>query len=126
MKLSPKKQQGMTLISMTCVAIVVISMFLLALNIVPIYMGHGKVTNALNSIKNNPEARNETPEQLSTRLFKLLSIDNADSLITKDDVTINREDTGMTRIHIKYEVIKKVVGNASILVEFDDTVDIGI
>lgn len=89
-------------------------------------MGHGKVTNALNSIKNNPEARNETPEQLSTRLFKLLSIDNADSLLTKDDVTINREDTGMTRIHIKYEVIKKVVGNASILVEFDDTVDIGI
>jgi hypothetical protein len=125
MKLSPKKQQGMTMISMTCVAIVVVSMFLLALNIVPIYMGHGKVTNALNSIKNNPEARNETPDQLSTRLFKLLSIDNADSLLTKDDVTINREDTGTTKIHIKYDVIKKVVGNASILVEFDDTVDIG-
>jgi hypothetical protein len=125
MKLSPKKQQGMTMISMTCVAIVVVSMFLLALNIIPIYMGHGKVTNALNSIKNNPEARNETPDQLSTRLFKLLSIDNADSLLTKDDVTINREDTGTTKIHIKYDVIKKVVGNASILVEFDDTVDIG-
>jgi hypothetical protein len=125
MKLSPKKQQGMTMISMTCVAIVVVSMFLLALNIIPIYMGHGKVTNALNSIKNNPEARNETPDQLSTRLFKLLSIDNADSLLTKDDVTINRDDTGVTKIHIKYDVIKKVVSNASILVEFDDTVDIG-
>lgn len=124
MKLSPKKQQGMTLISMACIAIVVISMFLMALNIVPIYMDHGKVTGALDSIKNNPEAKGDTPDQLKVRLFKILNINNIDGLFSNEDVAINRQDDGSTTIHLKYEVTKKLVGNASILVEFDDTVSI--
>jgi hypothetical protein len=124
MNLTPKKQQGMTMISMAAVAIVVVSIFLLALNIIPIYMDHGKITGALKSIKNNPEARGETPDQLRTRFFRILEVDMADTLITKDDLTINREDTGSTKIHVQYEVEKKLVGNASILVKFDDSVDI--
>jgi len=121
MNLSPKKQQGMTLISMACIAIVVVSMFLLALNIAPVYMEHGKVTGALDSIKRNDQARSESPEMLMNRLIKLLGVNNVDS-VTNNNVTINKLDTGGTQIHVQYEVVKKVVGNASILVEFDDTV----
>lgn len=123
MNLTPKKQQGMTMISMAAVAIVVVSIFLLALNILPIYMDHGKITGALKSIKNNPEARGESPEQLKTRFFRILEVDMADTLITKDDLTINREDDGTTKIRVEYEVEKKLVGNASILVKFDDSVE---
>ena len=121
MNLSPKKQQGMTLISMACIAIVVVSMFLLALNVIPIYMEHGKVTGALDSIKRNDQARSESPEMLMNRLVKLLGVNNVDS-VTNNNITINKMDTGGTQIHVQYEVVKKVVGNASILVEFDDTV----
>lgn len=124
MKRSPKKQQGMTLISMACLAIIVVSMFLLVLNIIPIYMDHGKVTSALNSIKGNLEARNDSPEQLNTRLFKLLQVNNADDIIKKENVTINKLDNGATQIQVQYEVVKKLVGNASILVQFDDTLEI--
>ncbi len=124
MNLSSTKQLGMTLISMACIAVVVISMFLIALNIVPIYMEHGKVTGALDSLKNNPETKNESPDQLKSRLFKLLSINNADNLFKSEDVVIGREDDGSTKIHIEYEVTKKLVGNASILVQFDDTISI--
>ena len=124
MKPSLKKQQGMTLISMSCIAIVIISMFLLALNITPIYIEHSKVIGALESIKKTPEAKNESSELLNVRLFKILGINNIET-ITKDNVTITREDTGTTKIHIRYEVVKQVIGNASILVEFDDTTDIG-
>ena len=124
MSVSPKKQQGMTLITMMCIAIVLVSMFLLALNIVPIYIDHSKVTSALDSIKRNPEARNESPEQLNTRLFKLLQVNNADNIIKKEDVEITKLDNGATQIHIQYEVVKKVVANASILVQFDDAVEV--
>ena len=124
MNLTPKKQQGMTMISITVIATVVISMFLLALDIIPIYMEHGKITGALRSIKNNPEARGESPEQLKIRFFRILQVDSADNVITKDDITINREDNGLTKIHVEYEVVKKLVGNASILVQFDDSVEI--
>ena len=124
MQLSPKKQQGMTMISMACVAIVVVSMFLLALNIVPIYMDHGKITGALESIKHNPESRNEVPDALMSRLFKLLQVNNADNLIARENVIISRNDNGSTTINIKYEVVKKLVSNMSILVEFDDTAEI--
>ncbi|MFI3220935.1 MAG: DUF4845 domain-containing protein, partial [Methylococcales bacterium] len=79
---------------------------------------------ALESIKKIPEAKNESTEQLNTRLFKILGINNIET-ITKDNVTITREDTGTTKIQVKYEVVKQVIGNASILVEFDDSADIG-
>jgi hypothetical protein len=124
MNLTPKKQQGMTMISMAAIAIVVVSMFLLALNIVPIYMEHGKITGALKSIKNNPEARDESPEQIKARFFRILEVDMVDNLITKDNINITKEDNGRTKVHIEYEVVKKLVGNASILVQFDDSVEI--
>ncbi len=127
MKLSFKKQQGMTLISMVCVGIVVGSIFFLAIAIFPIYMDHGKVTGALESIKKTSEQERteETPAQISTRLFKILNMNNIDNLITADNLTITKEENGHTKIHIEYEVVKKLVGNASILVQFDDSVDIG-
>lgn len=124
MKLSRKKQQGMTMISMACIGIVVASIFFLALAILPIYMDHGKVTGALESIKSSPEAKEEGTAQLSNRLFKILAMNNVDNLITTENVTITKEENGHTKINIKYEVVKKLVSNASILVEFDDTVDI--
>lgn len=119
-----KKQQGMTLITMACVVIVVVSIFMLALKILPIYVDHKKITGALEAIKTNPEARNESPDQIDTRLFKLLQVNNADDVIKKDDVDIAKLDNGSTQIHIQYKVIKQLVGNASILVEFDDKVEI--
>lgn len=126
MKTSLKKQQGMTMISMICVGIVVGSIFFLALAILPIYMDHGKVTGALDSLKKSSEEMNteENPAQLSSRLFKILGMNNIDNLITAENIVITREDTGHTKVHIEYEVVKKLVGNASILVQFDDTVDI--
>jgi hypothetical protein len=48
----------------------------------------------------------------------------ADNLITNDNLTITKQDDGKTKIHVEYEVIKKLVGNASILVQFDDSVEI--
>jgi hypothetical protein len=122
MKVSLKKQQGMSMISIIFVVVVVISIFLLTLSIVPIYMEHGKVTGILDSLKNNPEVKGESPESISGRLFKMLSINNIDNVITKDNVSIGKEDNGSTKVHVEYEVTKKLVGNASILVQFDDTV----
>lgn len=126
MKLSPKKQQGMTMISMVCVGIIIGSIFFLAVSIVPIYMDHGKVTGALDSIKKTVEAGgvDESPDQISTRLFKILGMNNIDDLITKDNVVIAREENGHTKVNIKYDAIKRIAGNASILVEFDDSVEI--
>jgi hypothetical protein len=126
MKSSPKKQYGMTLISMACIGIVVGSIFFLAIAVIPIYIDHSKVTGALDSIKTTSEAgeADESPEQILTRLFKVLSMNNVDSLITKDNITVTKEETGNTKIRIEYEVVKKLVGNASILVQFDDSVDI--
>jgi hypothetical protein len=127
MKLSPKKQQGMTMISMVCIGIVIGSIFFLAIAIFPIYMDHNKVAGALKSLKETSEAGgvDETPAQLSGRLNKILGMNNIDNLITPENLTISKLENGHTKVHIEYEVVKKLVGNASILVEFSDTVDIG-
>lgn len=123
MNTSLKRQQGMTMISMTCIGIVVGAIFFLAIAILPIYMEHGKLTSALESLKEDPEAPSETPDLISMRLFKMLSINNFDA-ITPKDVEITREATGGTSIHVRYDVTKKLVGNVSILIEFDDSVEI--
>ena len=126
MKTSFKKLQGMTLISMVFIGIVVGSIFFLAIAVIPIYMDHSKVVGALDSLKKTAEAGggDESPTQLSSRLFKILGMNNVDTLVTADNIKITRQETGRTTVHIEYEVVKKIVGNASILVQFDDTVDI--
>ena len=127
MRLSPKKQQGMTLISMTFIAIIAGSIFLLGVIIVPIYMDHGKVTGALSSIKTSIEAGggdNKGPEQISQNFFKILNINNLDNLITQENITIGVEETGRTKVRVQYQVTKKIIDNISILVTFDDSVEI--
>lgn len=125
MKTSLKKQQGMTLISMVAIAIVVGSIFFLALAIIPIYMEHGKVKGALDSIKQTIETAglDESPAGISNRLMKTLGMNNVET-VTPENITITRKENGHTSIHVEYEVIKKLVANASILIQFDDTVEI--
>jgi cytochrome c oxidase assembly protein Cox11 len=127
MKLSLKKQQGMTMISMTFIAVFVGAIFFLGIAIVPIYMDHGKVTGALSSIKDKIESGDESsksPEQISVSFFKILGMNNLDKQLTKENVSIGVLDTGATQVRVEYEVVKKIVGNVSVLVQFDDSVEI--
>lgn len=117
------KQQGMSGISMMIVIGLAVSFFLLALKIGPIYVDHTKVTSILSSLKNNPEVASENPDQIMSRIFKFFDINNV-SGISKDNITIEIEDNGQTKVEIEYEVAQKLIGNLSVLVNFKDSVEI--
>lgn len=123
MKLTLKQQQGMSGISMMCIVGFAVSVFMLALKIGPIYLDHSKVTSVLESLKANSEVASETPDQIMARIFKFFDVNNV-SGINKDDISIEVEDNGMTKVEIDYQVTKPIVSNLSVLVEFKDSVEL--
>ena len=44
--------------------------------------------------------------------------------VTENDVSITK-DGGYLKVEIAYEVVKPIFGNLSVLVEFDDEIEVG-
>jgi hypothetical protein len=97
---------------------------LLGLKIAPIYVDHSKVSSVLKSLKDNPEAHSESPDQLLARIDKFFQINNVTGINPKEDISIEVLDNGMTKVEIEYEVTKPLVGNLSALVNFKDKVEL--
>lgn len=123
MNLSPKNQQGLTFISLIFVLSFIGAMVLLTLKIAPIYLDHSKVVASLDEIKKIPGIQFQTQAEILTALRKRFTI-NGIADVTQDDMTITKHGAYL-KIVIDYEVAKKIVGNLSILVQFNDVIEVG-
>lgn len=123
MNLSPKNQQGLTLISLIFVLSFLGAMVLLTLKIIPIYLEHSKVAASLAEIKGIPDIQNQTQAEILNSLRKRFTI-NGITDVTQDDMTITKHGAYL-KIVIDYEVVKKIIGNLSILVQFNDVIEVG-
>ncbi|MGR9114878.1 MAG: DUF4845 domain-containing protein [Gammaproteobacteria bacterium] len=123
MNLSVKRQRGLTLISTIFILGLIAFFTLLILKIAPIYLDHSKVTNALAALEHTTDVqtkdRNEIIYILSKR-FDLNYVEDASA----DDVKITKRGNYL-KVEIEYEVVKKIAGNLSVLVEFYDFIEVG-
>jgi hypothetical protein len=123
MNLTFKQQKGMTFISLVFLLGLIAFFVLLILKIGPIYLDHQKVTDALLSLKNEPEFENLSEANVKSILGKRFDL-NYVSDATLDDVRVLKGGA-YTKVTIEYEVVKKMAGNLSVLVEFSDSVETG-
>jgi hypothetical protein len=123
MQLSPSRQQGLTLISMIFVLGSIAVFVLLLLNIVPIYLDHNKVANALNALEKTGGIASKTEYEIKDGLRKQFDLNYVYD-VTKDDIKITKHGSYL-KVAIQYEVVKKLVGNLSILAEFNDVIEVG-
>lgn len=96
---------------------------LLILKVVPMYIEHGKVTSALNKLKEEPDLISKPDVEIINKLFKQFDIDDVKG-VTKDDVSVTKSGSYL-KVEIEYAPETNVAGNLSIKLNFDDAMEIG-
>jgi len=123
MKTSPEHQKGLTLIAITLILGLIGFFTLLILKIVPIYLDHDKVANALKALESSPELANMSEYEIRDSLNKRFNINYVYD-VNQNDIKVTKYDNYL-KVAIEYEVAKKIVGNLSVLAEFNDFIEIG-
>ncbi|SJM92094.1 DUF4845 domain-containing protein [Crenothrix polyspora] len=123
MTLLPSRQRGLTLIS-TILLLGGIAVFVLVLlKIVPVYLDHNKVANALSALEKTAAVESKSEYEIRDSLAKRFNLNYVYD-VTQDDIKITKHG-GYLKVAIQYEVVKKLVGNLSILAEFNDVIEVG-
>jgi hypothetical protein len=123
MNVSPKRQQGLTFISLVFILGLIAFFVLLGLKIGPIYLDHTKVASALADIEKTPDIEEKSEAEIRSSLSKRFDI-NYVSDVTQDDITVTHRGSYL-KVVIEYEVVRKIAGNLSVLVEFKDVIEVG-
>jgi hypothetical protein len=123
MNIPSKHQRGYTLISLIFILGIVGFFVLLVLKIGPIYLDHSKVKNALAAIENSTDIETKSEYDVRTSLSKRFNMNYVAHLDAKD-VKITKRGNYL-KVDAEYEVVEKIVGNLSVLVEFNDSFEVG-
>lgn len=123
MNVSPRRQQGLTFISLVFVLGLIAFFVLLGLKIGPIYLDHSKVVSALEEIKKTSDIEEQSEAEIRDSLRKRFNMNYVND-VTQDDITITKYQDYLM-VAVEYEVVKEIAGNLSVLVEFDDAIEVG-
>ncbi|MDD5410585.1 MAG: DUF4845 domain-containing protein [Methylobacter sp.] len=123
MNLSPRRQQGLTLISITLILGLIGFFTLLVLKIAPIYIDHGKVVSALAALKESTDIETKGEYEVRDSLNKRFTMNYVYD-VTKDDIKVIKSGNYL-KVQIEYETVVKLVGNLSVLAEFNDFIEVG-
>jgi hypothetical protein len=123
MNLSPRRQQGLTLISITLILGLIAFFTLLVLKIAPIYIDHGKVVSALAALKESTDVEKKGEYEVRDSLNKRFTMNYVYD-VTKDDIKVIKHGNYL-KVQIEYETVVKLFGNLSVLAEFNDFIEVG-
>jgi hypothetical protein len=123
MNISLKHQQGLTFISLVFILGLIAFFVLLVLKIGPIYLDHSKVISTLAEIEKIPGIEEQSETEIRNSLGKRFDINYVND-VTQDDITITRHGNYL-KVAIEYEVVREIAGNLSVLVEFNDVIEVG-
>jgi Tfp pilus assembly major pilin PilA len=117
------KQQGFTLISLVFILGIIGFFVMLVLKIGPIYLDHNKVKSALAALENTTDIETFSEPEVRSSLDKRFNM-NYVSDLKAQEVKITKRGNYL-KVQAKYEVVEKIAGNLSVLVEFDDVMEVG-
>ena len=123
MNKSLKRQQGLTFISLVFILGLIAFFVLLGLTIGPIYLDHNKVVGALSELEKTTDIEKKSEAEIRDSLNKRFNINYVND-VNQDDITVTKQG-GHLKVVIEYEVVRKIAGNLSVLVEFNDKIEVG-
>ncbi len=119
-----KREQGLTFITLALILVLIGFFTLLVLKIGPIYMDHSKVLNALTAVEKTIDVETKSKREIRDILEKRFDINYVYD-IDLQDVEITKANDNHLKVRIAYEVVKPIMGNLSVLVEFNDVIEVG-
>jgi len=122
-KITIKKQQGVTLLSLLVGICLIIVLTAGVVNVAPLFLENYSVKSSLVSlvddVKSDPMV---SEEEIKERLMKRLSFSNVEN-VSSDNIKLIRT-ADATQIQVDYEVRTPFLGNIDFVVHFDDREDV--
>jgi len=122
-KITFKKQQGVTLLSLLIGICLIIVLTAGVVNVAPLFLENYSVKSSLVSlvddVKSDPMV---SEEEIKERLMKRLSFSNVEN-VSSDNIKLIRT-VDATQIQVDYEVRTPFLGNIDFVVHFDDREDV--
>ena len=123
-----QKQKGMTLIGMLFTVIVVVMAAIVVMRVVPVYLQHYTIVQSIKGLNSTPASTLTGDsytdiDTLRKSLTKRFDINGVDDL-KNNQLIISPDGPNKFKVQLKYQVVKPLVYNMSLLVDFDDTYEV--
>jgi hypothetical protein len=123
MRASCQNQRGLTLISLIFLVGLIGCFVMLVLKIAPLYMDNHNVVNAFNAERQAPDILTKSKDQIRASLGKRFLL-NYVTHVSPEDIKITGIP-GYVKVTLEYERVVHIVGNLSVLVEFNEGFEAG-
>ncbi len=111
-----KRQQGATFLGMAIIAGILIFVAIIGMKMVPAYIEFMSVKKVLHAM-NQDSLSTMSKKEIKDSYTKRASIDDIKS-VTSDDLVIEKDEAGATVVSTQYKVIKPIMGNVSVIIDF--------
>jgi hypothetical protein len=118
---SLRSQHGMTFIGAAIVIAAVLFIMIIALKMMPAYIEFMSVNRVLHAMAQE-QLSSMSKKEIVQSFNKRKNIDDIQS-ITADDLVIEKDTVGNTVLSVDYQVMKPVMGNVSVVIDFKASSD---
>ena len=115
-----KKQLGLTMISWIVIIVFLLFQAVIAMNVIPVYLTDSSVKSVLETLPNDPKAREATTKDLKILVIKRLSMNSVYS-VKPANIKI-KKGRGEKIVTIDYEPRGPLIGNLEYIVHFQHEV----
>lgn len=124
------KQQGMTLIGMLFTMVVVVMVGVVIMRIIPVYIQHYAIVQSIKGLSST-SMTSLTGDPLTDVTYLRNSLDkrfdiNGVEQLKPEQITIVPNGANKYKVKLKYQVIKSLVYNMSLLFYFNDVIEVNV
>lgn len=112
----PKKQKGVTFLGMLFIGGILVFVALIVMTIFPAYTEFFSVKSVVHSM--NKESLSSMSKKEIMDAFNRRASTSYITVVTGNDLSIDKTGSGETVVSVKYQVTKPLVGNVSMLLDF--------
>ena len=119
-----RRQRGLSFLGLIALVGILGFATVIGLKLVPIYMDSWKIDGAMNAVINDPQINDWSRQEVINSMLKRLDIDSVDAVNYsnyKESLTVTKKGNS-TSISVYYRVETPLIGNLSIVAEFDKNV----
>lgn len=111
-----KKQKGATFLGIAIISGILIFAAIIVMKMAPAYIEFMSVKKVLHAM-NQDSLSSMSKKEIKDSYVRRASIDDITS-VTPDDLVIEKDESGSTVVSVQYRVIKPLMGNVSVILDF--------
>ncbi len=119
-----KRQRGMSFLGLVAIVGILGFSFVIGLKLIPIYMDSWKIDGIMNAVISEAGIKEQSRQEVINTMLKRLDIDAVEAVNYrnyKESLTVTKRKGSVT-INIFYRVETPLIGNLTLVAEFDKTV----